>query len=118
MALGLLVSEWVTVTYLGEPDHGVIAASFMGAFLMAGAFLAFAALVSSLTKNQVLAFVVPLVLLLVNLTVGVPGASDWPGAVPVSYTPLTLPTIPRALDSLVVVPVSKNANESTTTCTF
>ena len=81
VALGLLVSEWVTVTYLGEPDHGVIAASFMGAFLMAGAFLDFAALVSSLTKNQVLAFVVTLVLLLVNLTVGFPGVADWLGAV-------------------------------------
>jgi ABC-2 type transport system permease protein len=81
VALTLLFSEWATVTYLGEPDHGVIAASFMGAFLMAGGFLAFAALISSLTKNQVLAFVVTLVLLLINLTVGFPGVADWLGSV-------------------------------------
>ena len=42
-----------------------------------GSYLAFASLVSALTKNQVLAFVVTLVLLLVNLTIGFPGVADW-----------------------------------------
>lgn len=81
VALLLLTSEWATVAYLGDPDHGVILAGYLGAFLMAGSYLAFAALVSALTKNQVLAFVVTLVLLLVNLTIGFPGVADWLGGV-------------------------------------
>jgi ABC-2 type transport system permease protein len=46
-----------TVSYLGQPDHGVILASYIGSFLMAGGFLAIGACLSALTKNQVIAFV-------------------------------------------------------------
>jgi len=48
---------WITVNYLGSPDNGVILASYIGSWLMAGAFLAISAAVSALTKNQVLAFI-------------------------------------------------------------
>ena len=49
---------WITVNVLGAPDNGIIAASYGGSFLMAGAFLAIGACISSFTKNQVIAFVV------------------------------------------------------------
>ncbi len=49
---------WMTVNYLGDPDNGVIVASYLGAFLMAGSYLAIGACISALTKNQVIAFVV------------------------------------------------------------
>jgi ABC-2 type transport system permease protein len=49
---------WITANYLGHPDNGVILASYVGAQLMAGAFLAIGAALSALTKNQVIAFVV------------------------------------------------------------
>jgi gliding motility-associated transport system permease protein len=58
--IGLILTFpfWITVNYLGHPDNGVILASYIASFLMAGAFLAVGACLSALTKNQVIAFVV------------------------------------------------------------
>jgi len=56
--LALTFPFWITVNYLGHPDNGVILASYIGAQLMAGAFLAIGAALSALSKNQVIAFVV------------------------------------------------------------
>jgi len=58
IALALTFPFWLTVNYLGTPDNGVILASYVGSFLMAGAFLAVGACLSALTKNQVIAFVI------------------------------------------------------------
>ena len=58
IALGLTFPLWLTVNYLGSPDNGVILASYLGSWLMAGAFLAITACVSALTSNQVIAFVI------------------------------------------------------------
>jgi len=58
IALMLTVPLWLTVNVLGNPDNGVILASYLGSWLMAGAFLAIGAAISALTKNQVIAFVV------------------------------------------------------------
>ena len=58
IALFLTFPFWLTVNYLGQPDNGVILASYLASFLMAGAFLAIGACLSALTKNQVIAFVV------------------------------------------------------------
>lgn len=58
LALILTFPMWLTVNFLGRPDNGVIVASYLGSFLMAGAYLAVASCVSALTKNQVIAFVV------------------------------------------------------------
>jgi ABC-2 type transport system permease protein len=58
IALALTFPTWITVSYLGDPDHGVIVASYFGSFLMAGAYLAIGGFVSALTRNQVIAFVV------------------------------------------------------------
>jgi ABC-2 type transport system permease protein len=57
IALVLTFPFWITVNYLGRPDNGVIVASYFGSFLMAGAFLAIGAAISSACKNQVIAFV-------------------------------------------------------------
>jgi ABC-2 type transport system permease protein len=57
-ALLLTVPMWLTVNYLGHPDNGVILTSYIGSFLMAGAFLAIGSCISALTKNQVIAFIV------------------------------------------------------------
>jgi ABC-2 type transport system permease protein len=57
IALALTFPMWLTVDYLGEPDHGVILASYFGSWLMAGGMLAISAAVSALTRNQVVAFV-------------------------------------------------------------
>src|SRR6266576_1574371 len=56
IALILTVPFWITVNYLGHPDNGVILASYIASFLMAGAFLAIGASLSALTKNQLIVF--------------------------------------------------------------
>ena len=58
LALVLTFPMWITVNVLGQPDNGVILASYLGSFLMAGAYLAVASCISALTKNQVIAFIV------------------------------------------------------------
>ena len=58
VALLLTFPIWLTVNYLGQPDNGVILASYVGSFLMAGGYLAIGACISATTKNQVIAFVV------------------------------------------------------------
>ena len=58
VALLLTFPMWITVNMLGDPDNGVILASYIGSFLMAGAFLAIGSCISALTKNQVIAFIV------------------------------------------------------------
>lgn len=58
VALFLTFPIWITVNLLGDPDNGVILASYLGSFLMAGSFLAIGSCISALTKNQVIAFIV------------------------------------------------------------
>ena len=58
IALALTFPFWLTVAWLGNPDNGVILASYIGSFLMAGGFLAIGSCLSALTKNQVIAFVI------------------------------------------------------------
>src|SRR5258705_10838302 len=58
IALVLTFPMWITVNYLGTPDNGVILASYIGSFLMAGGYLAISASISATTDNQVIAFVV------------------------------------------------------------
>lgn len=60
IALLLTFPAWITVNYLGKPDNGVIVASYLGSFLMAGGFLAICAAVSGISKNQVIAFILGL----------------------------------------------------------
>lgn len=57
LALVLTFPMWITVNVLGTPDNGVILTSYFGSFLMAGAFLAIGSFISSLSKNQVIAFI-------------------------------------------------------------
>ena len=58
IALILTMPIWVTVNYLGDPDNNVILISYVGSWLMAGAFLALTSCLSALTKNQVIAFII------------------------------------------------------------
>jgi ABC-2 type transport system permease protein len=57
LSIALTFPIWVTVNMLGDPDNGVILASYIGSFLMAGAFLALSSAISALTTSQVVAFV-------------------------------------------------------------
>jgi ABC-2 type transport system permease protein len=71
IALALTAPLWLTVNYLGTPDNGVIAAGYLGSWLMAGGFLVLAACASALTANQVVAFVLGATLCFLFLMSGV-----------------------------------------------
>lgn len=62
IALFLTFPLWITVNYLGAPDNGVIFAAYIGSLLMAGGFLAIGACISATTKNQVIAFIISVVI--------------------------------------------------------
>ena len=72
IALALTFPMWLTASYLGDPDHGVILAGYIGSFLMAGAFLAIGACLSATTNNQVIAFVLSVVICFMLTVSGLP----------------------------------------------
>jgi len=76
LALGLTFPLWLTVNYLGEPDNGVILAGYLGAWLMAGGFLAIGSCLSAMTKNQIIAFIMTLVVCFVMVVSGFPIVQD------------------------------------------
>jgi ABC-2 type transport system permease protein len=76
LAVVLTFPIWLTINYLGGPDNGAIFAAYIGSILMAGGFLAVGSCVSALTKNQVVAFVVSVVLCFGLLAAGHPMILD------------------------------------------
>ena len=77
VALALTFPIWITVNYLGHPDNGVIVASYIGSFLMAGAYLSIGSCISATTKNQVIAFVVSVVICFLFTISGAPLVLDF-----------------------------------------
>ena len=76
IALALTFPVWITVNYLGSPDNGVIVAGYIGSWLMAGAFLAIGACMSAVTRNQVVAFILAVVVCFAFLLSGLPMVMD------------------------------------------
>jgi ABC-2 type transport system permease protein len=72
LALFLTFPIWLTTLYLGLPDNGVILASYIGSFMMAGAYLAIGAAISSATANQVIAFVISVAVCFLFTAAGAP----------------------------------------------
>ena len=62
----------ITVNYLGNPDNGVIFGQYMGSFLMAGGYLAISCMTSALTRNQVVSFILSVVICLFLILAGWP----------------------------------------------
>ncbi|MBV8978533.1 MAG: ABC transporter permease [Alphaproteobacteria bacterium] len=77
VALLLTFPIWITVNYLGSPDNGVILAGYLGSFLMAGAYLAIGTCISATTNNQVIAFVVTVVVCFLFTISGAPLVIDF-----------------------------------------
>ena len=76
VALALTFPIWITVNVLGDPDNGVIVAGYLGSWLMAGGFLAISACLSALTRNQVVAFILSVVVCFGFLLSGLPMVLD------------------------------------------
>ncbi|MBT5901412.1 MAG: ABC transporter permease subunit [Opitutaceae bacterium] len=69
-AIALTFPMALTVGYLGDPDWGVIWASYLGSMLMAGSYLGVCSLTSALTKNQVISFVLSVIACLILVFLG------------------------------------------------
>lgn len=67
---------WFTVNFLGDPDNGVIAVSYLGAIGLSAVLLAVGSCLSALTKNQVVAFVLSVAASFIIVTSGTPIVLD------------------------------------------
>ena len=72
LALLLTFPIWITVNYLGNPDNGIILAGYIGSWLMAGGFLAIGSCMSAITRNQVVAFILSVVVCFGFMLSGLP----------------------------------------------
>jgi len=70
IALALTFPIWITVNYLGQPDNGAIVTAYLGSLLMAGGFLAIGVCISAATRNQVIAFILTVVVCFLFLLSG------------------------------------------------
>ena len=76
VALALTFPTVITVNVLGEPDNGMVAAGYLGSFLLAGAYLAISCMTSAMTRNQVVAFILSVVLCLFLILAGFNPVTD------------------------------------------
>ena len=70
LALVLTFPVVLTVNYLGSPDNGAIFTAYIGSFLMSGAYLAVSCMTSSMTRNQVVSFILSVVVCLLLILCG------------------------------------------------
>ncbi len=70
LAIALTFTMPLTLAYLGDPDWGPIVTGYLGSILMAGSYLGICSLTSSLTKNQVISFVISVVICLALVFLG------------------------------------------------
>lgn len=76
IALVLTFPMIITVNYLGQPDNGAIFTGYLGSWLMAGGFLAIGSCMSALAKNQVIAFILAVVVSFLFIVSGFPLVLD------------------------------------------
>lgn len=76
IALALTFPVVLTVNYLGNPDNGMIATGYLGSVLLAGAYLAISCMTSALTRNQVVAFILAVMICLFLILCGYAPVTD------------------------------------------
>jgi ABC-2 type transport system permease protein len=76
VALVLTFPAVITVNLLGEPDNGIIVAGYLGSFLLAGAYLAITCMTSAMTRNQVVALILSVVICLFLILAGFNPVTD------------------------------------------
>jgi ABC-2 type transport system permease protein len=76
LALVLTFPAVITVNVLGSPDNGAIAAGYLGSFFLAGTYLAVTCMTSAMTRNQVVAFILSVVLCLFLVLAGFNPVTD------------------------------------------
>jgi ABC-2 type transport system permease protein len=76
IALALTLPVLLTTLYLGSPDLGVALIGYLGSFLLAGTYLSVGMLTSAMTRNQVISFVLSVVICLFLLLAGWPPVTE------------------------------------------
>ncbi len=76
LALALTFPVVVTVFRLGQPDWGPIVCGYLGSALLAGAYVAVGLFTSALTRNQVISFILSVVIGLFLILAGFPPVTD------------------------------------------
>jgi len=61
IAMALTFPMVITVSYLGDPDPGLIITGYIASMLLAGGFLAIGSFFSAVSKNQIISFVLSVV---------------------------------------------------------
>lgn len=77
IALVLTFPIALTVNYLGHPDNGVILTSYFGSFLLAGAYLSVTCMTSAMTRNQVISFILSVVICFLLILAGYPPVTEF-----------------------------------------
>jgi ABC-2 type transport system permease protein len=77
LALVLTFPVWITVNWLGHPDNGVILAGYVGSALLAGSYLAISCMTSAMTRNQVISFIVSVMICLFFILAGYTPVTDF-----------------------------------------
>ncbi|MEK6594288.1 MAG: ABC transporter permease [Pseudomonadota bacterium] len=76
LALALTFPVALTVNYLGDPDNGVIVSGYVGSLLLAGSYLSISCMTSALTRNQVISFIVSVMICLFLILAGYTPVTD------------------------------------------
>jgi ABC-type uncharacterized transport system involved in gliding motility auxiliary subunit/ABC-type transport system involved in multi-copper enzyme maturation permease subunit len=77
LALLLTFPVFITVNYLGRPDNGLLIAAYLGSLLMAGTYLAISCMTSAMTRNQVVSFIISVVICLFLVLCGFPPVTNF-----------------------------------------
>jgi ABC-2 type transport system permease protein len=86
IALVLTFPVVLTVYYLGSPDFGPVFSGYIMSWLMAGSFLAITCFTSALTKNQVISFVLSVIICFCFVLLGYGIFQQYLSFLPVSVT--------------------------------
>lgn len=76
VALLLTFPMPLTAAYLGDPDMGTVYCGYFGSFLIAGAYLSVGSMTSAMTRNQVISFILSVVICLFLVLAGWPPVTD------------------------------------------
>jgi ABC-2 type transport system permease protein len=76
LALALTFPVVATVNYMGSPDNGIILSGYVGSLLLSGTYLAVSCMTSAMTRNQVISFIVSVVICLFLILAGYTPVTD------------------------------------------
>ncbi len=76
LALALTFPVVITVNYFGSPDNGVIFSGYVGSLMLAGSYLAVTCMTSALTRNQVISFILSVMICLFLILAGYTPVTD------------------------------------------